>query len=1605
MLDSGEKVSVDSILRMVGEGIFRAGGEEEYRRRLREKGVELDYRKLGEMLLEQRRLPEEVYRALKSLAGEGEREERQEGKATPAQGDYDSGATPLAEEREEARGEQRTREQQLRERELGLEDLLLIVSNVVRGVAYSLSRREFQKLLRDAVKKCGGGKRLAERLKKPSPTESRLLYEVVRSEVPLELFAAVLKLAEEAQRIEERVREMVEKTRKLLEKTGLKPPQSRRSRTPDNTVEEEEEEGEGGAEDPVEELRRRGYAYLGRRLGEQLSGEGLLDDWILDLIAACERPPTTRKEGFEEVLERLRRAWKKLGIDAERALAPLIEEVYEELRRSELLILLYNGRTDPSGRRGRAASFVDVLEILVEAARKAGGVERFLEIVRKNTGRIISPHLLDDMLAARRLDKDVLRVALEYVYENEEDRRERLRLLQKNTDYILKRLTEEARFLSRLESLLEPLAELNSRLEQTGQLLERERYAGEQSESARSATTPGRSESPEKQAGEAGTEQETGVAQDTGEEESRLEAPLQETEKRHIKGAYTNIGELWDAILKGAVYLLEYTDAEWRVKKPIIPPVGPIINLGSVENASSCDENVGSFGYESSRFLFNILRIMQNTFRTRTRGSKIFPTFTRSQLANLIGKHYREIARIASHFPSISIDDALRVFIFDTTIALVDPTTGIVFLLDDKEQPIGFWDFGITVQLSLVQYGDRDGGYIDETFIIQNDPVTRLCRKLWLEQVDSNGQQVITEDRLLRLGLAYKVKVGNQYLIKSCIDYDTGELTDLVLWDMGLNPETLEPAKIIDLTRIPSSHMYEERFDTGKYNWKEKTFSKTGEAVVWAKRTQAGDKIILNLLRQNIDYLIPQTTNVKKDPASIQWSPHKKPNSPYAKWDGSHLSSLLDNLMFVFGVNEATQNVIRNECTDSGGVQGGESLKKMKYIAQMLNGRGLAWLAGMTPNIVSFEEFSNVFKQTFVEQSFKAYLEHGRHVNDKGEMTGSDRYALEMLLGSGVHWVNPSGSDDPNKRTKPIIGSFSIDPAKLCQTVHPGYSFPRGDTPLFKVPASRFKGLLPESVKPDKNGYIFLGVDIAASEEKGIPVVFVPIFKENSPITHDNYPSDVIKRRTNTTSPVPIESITQDFWSSIEKYAVFTYDINDKEFSNPQPLTKPGESNTKESHIYSETEYTPLSPLEVFHMISILENLCSITTTHTSANRSTGEPVTKETLSPAYFFSQIKGYLIDNPKKGLKLFKQFGGDKILAELRKIKPIIPYTNKAQLGWFTLLSKREETMESYPECAKDIYLITRLWASSGDQVPTQIDLFIILLSYTGAQRARSKLKVILPIEILQKSSSELAYKIGSAIFHTRGNDLQLLDKIGVPIDENGKSWKKWNKNVKRYVDKKFTQLTPEEQQQVRGIRTHTTLEPVDIREVFGGRVKGVPQFDPQIPREKQNPEIFHNLLKFTEIMVPAGGASSAKYSSGYYSFVKWLTKDKSVDSQKVKNGKDLLNAMDNFIQEMGRKRSANILELRRDSLTNKYFRPLNNFFTNHLRQNTRITPSEKHCLNWFGAQLSSLQSQIREELLQILQGNILEALGDRHALDFIAESFMWSENQKIQDIGIR
>ncbi|MHA1209948.1 MAG: hypothetical protein ACTSRF_12110 [Candidatus Freyarchaeota archaeon] len=68
-LEGAGRVSVKDVLKLVGEGIFR-WGEEEYYRRLRERGVELDWEKLSRMLFVERRVPVRIYRVLKSLQGD-----------------------------------------------------------------------------------------------------------------------------------------------------------------------------------------------------------------------------------------------------------------------------------------------------------------------------------------------------------------------------------------------------------------------------------------------------------------------------------------------------------------------------------------------------------------------------------------------------------------------------------------------------------------------------------------------------------------------------------------------------------------------------------------------------------------------------------------------------------------------------------------------------------------------------------------------------------------------------------------------------------------------------------------------------------------------------------------------------------------------------------------------------------------------------------------------------------------------------------------------------------------------------------------------------------------------------------------------------------------------------------------------------------------------------------------------------------------------------------------------------------------------------------------------------------------------------------------------
>ncbi|MEX2752029.1 MAG: hypothetical protein Q6366_009090, partial [Candidatus Freyarchaeota archaeon] len=825
----GERVSLKDVLRVVGEGVYR-WGEEDYYRKLRELGVEVDRERLSRMLFVERRVSREVYLALKALKGERVKEVEGGGEGkipgVEAGREADAEAASLGEGGEGRRVgvaelQQQAGVQGSGEGNSNIRDLVFVVRNLLRGISYSLSREQFLKILGEAVRRVGGEEKFLEFLRRRRVARSEVgrLFEVLQGGgVSLQLFGEFLKLAEETQGVWGRVQELVEKTLELFKRLGVDLKQNNAATRPED---EAGEEGDSG------ELRGRGYAYLGEVIGRYLEGEGLLDDWIFDLIMMCWRQSSTDTGKDREVLEgRLREMWESLGV-GEFRLSLLVKEVYERLGRDELLIFLYNGRVDPLGRRGRVTSFVDVLEILVEAAMKIGGEEKFLELVRGRTGKLFSPHLLDEMLATRHLDEEIFQVALECVYETGENIGERLKLLEGNTKYILTRLMEETSFLSKLERVLEPLAELNSRLERLGRVAPKKEY--EKELALRGRVELGEMETRVDIPHTSITEpRETGTANvNTANLDKEKEMFLYGTETAkassesahitvedsttfgrvgRIPSPYIDTNVSWNAILndKDTRFILEYLRPLWRKQRPFVAPEGPIIDV-RIKNG---------YGFESNQFLFNIISTMIDTFRPRTSASKDFPSFTRYGLSYFIGKYYRDLARIIDLYPDFPVDDTLSVYIFDHRIAFVDLTTSLIYSLDDKEQPAGLQDFGVTSQLSLVRYGDRDGGLLNQTFIIQNDPLTCLMRRLLLMQRDSNKQPIYSEERLTRLGLGY---INQDREFVSCIGAD-GAITKLVLWDMGVNPYTLNPIKVIDLSQIGADTTFEEQFDTGKYD-------------------------------------------------------------------------------------------------------------------------------------------------------------------------------------------------------------------------------------------------------------------------------------------------------------------------------------------------------------------------------------------------------------------------------------------------------------------------------------------------------------------------------------------------------------------------------------------------------------------------------------------------------------------------------------------------------------------------------------------------------------------------------------------------------------------
>ncbi|MEX2752434.1 MAG: hypothetical protein Q6366_011200, partial [Candidatus Freyarchaeota archaeon] len=197
-----------------------------------------------------------------------------------------------------------------------------------------------------------------------------------------------------------------------------------------------------------------------------------------------------------------------------------------------------------------------------------------------------------------------------------------------------------------------------------------------------------------------------------------------------------------------------------------------------------------------------------------------------------------------------------------------------------------------------------------------------------------------------------------------------------------------------------------------------------------------------------------------------------------------------------------------------------------------------------------------------------------------------------------------------------------------------------------------------------------------------------------------------------------------------------------------------------------------------------------------------------------------------------------------------------------------------------------------------------------------------------------------------------------------------------------DKKFSELSYDEILLVRGLKTHTTLNPSNVREVFYGRVPGVPAFNPDLPREEQNLKLFDNLLIWEDIYIPQtkvryDNELPGGYHTGYYSWVEWLMLEKmrfgEIFEIAYRQGEEKLRYIKNLIRDLSKERDKYILQLGK-SLNNKHYTRIDDSFTLWFQNKARISPSEKFCINWHGRlQLENilLHNQIHN-ILTIING---------------------------------
>ncbi len=361
----------------------------------------------------------------------------------------------------------------------------------------------------------------------------------------------------------------------------------------------------------------------------------------------------------------------------------------------------------------------------------------------------------------------------------------------------------------------------------------------------------------------------------------------------------------------------------------------------------------------------------------------------------------------------------------------------------------------------------------------------------------------------------------------------------------------------------------------------------------------------------------------------------------------------------------------------------------------------------------------------------------------------------------------------------------------------------------------------------------------------------------------------------------------------------------------------------KDTNIYLKSELTPAGISEMGNLLRIMSYMFSMTTSYVDAdNRANNR--NHYLVSPKNFCDQLEAMLYSNPVMALIICKDLGLFETLSTLREINPLVPNSDDQQEGWF-VSSKTEKEIQGNDDALS-------IWNFQKDRwTPSDMDLYINLLSIVGAQRLDYKNKVYLSIKA-KETSGEYSYRCGSASFDIEGEDLELLDSLGKPVDKDGKLFTDASGDAKS-----FSQLEYEEKLQVEGVRLDKGLSPYDVRHVFHGRVSGV------LP-EDQESKLFEVVAKWKEVSTGKEGTQT-----GYYSFVDYIL-GKLEQNSDSSQGHELMMFLDEAVRTFVTYPVAEIFKLR-DKLADEHFTPVLGIIDTYFIAEACCYDSKQKDLNWF------------------------------------------------------